>query len=380
MKGRSCLITVVHRPLDVRIFHKQARTLAEHGWEVTLIAPGETAEQIVEGVRVLGLPRLRRWQRLLNWLRALRLALRMGADIYHVHDPELLLLAPALRVFTRKPIIYDVHEDYRLSILEKPWIPKPLRPFAGKVFNCLEMLLVRAVNVVVYVTPPIGQRYTGVARQCVQVANFAMCSQYQEEPTQERTPGLVIAVGGMTPIRGYDALLDAFKLVLETHAEAKLLLVGTADSEDYGRQLQERAHSLGIEDRVEFAGRLPFPEVRNALASASVAVLPYIPVSAHRVAYPTKLFEYMAAGVPCVASDLPLCKEIIEGARCGLVVSGGEPQALADGLLHLLKNPEAAREMGKRGRQAFLFQYTWEGEGKRLVELYDKLVARDDRE
>lgn len=380
MSGRACLITVVHRPLDVRIFYKQARTLAGHGWEVTLVAPGEVAEQSVDGVRVLGLPRLPRWQRPLNWLRALRLALRTRSDTYHIHDPELLLLAPALRVLTGKPVIYDVHEDYRLSILEKPWIPKPLRAFAGKAFDCLEMLFVRAVSAVVYVTPPIGQRYLAVARRCVQVANFAMCSQYPEEPTQERTRGLVIGVGGMTQIRGYDTLLDAFGLVLKQHTEATLLLVGTADSEDYARQLQERLRRLGISERVEFAGRLPFPEVRSALASASVAVLPYLPISAHRVAYPTKLFEYMAAGVPCVASDLPLCKEIIARAQCGLVVPGGEPQPLADCLIHLLNDPESAREMGNRGRQAFLSQYTWEGEGKRLVELYEELAARNGRE
>ena len=374
-RGSACIITVVHQPLDVRIFQKQARTLAQNGWEVTLIAPCDESEQTVDGVRILGLPRAPRWRRPLNWARALRLAVGTNADIYHIHDPELLLLTPLIRLWTRRPVIYDVHEDYRLSIFEKSWIPRALRHASTALFDLGERLLLKSTSAVVYVTPPIGLRYVSAGGTSVQIANYAMRSQYADDPEEERDRGAIVCVGGMTRIRGYDELFDAFALVVRELPEARLVLVGSADGEDYGAHLRSKAERLGVAEAVVFAGKLPFEEVRRVLASASAGALPYLPVPAHEVAFPTKLFEYMAAGLPCVCSDIPLCREIVENAGCGIIVDARDASATAKAILYLLQHPAEAQEMGRRGREAFLAHYTWEQEGEKLVALYQQLAG-----
>ncbi|MGD2166364.1 MAG: glycosyltransferase, partial [Anaerolineae bacterium] len=105
------ILSSVHIALDNRVFYREARSLQRAGYDVTLIAVNPH-DEVKEGVRILGLPRVPRWQRPLLWLQLLRFALQTEADIFHFHDPELLFVVPWLRLLTGSPAIYDVHEVY----------------------------------------------------------------------------------------------------------------------------------------------------------------------------------------------------------------------------------------------------------------------------
>ena len=157
---KVCILSSVHPCFDVRIFEKQARSLSQAGYEVTLAAIGNFEEEIVEGIRVLGLPQPRsRLLRPVNWWRLLRIALQEKADIYHFHDPDLLLPAGLIKLLTRRPIVYDVHENYPEDVLTKEWIPSPLRRFvssAVSIFTSGELSSVRAEYRVVVLPLPVG--------------------------------------------------------------------------------------------------------------------------------------------------------------------------------------------------------------------------------
>jgi glycosyltransferase involved in cell wall biosynthesis len=99
------------------------------------------------------------------------------------------------------------------------------------------------------------------------------------------------------------------------------------------------------------------------------------PVANYVDAYPTKLFEYMAAGVPVVASDFPLWREIVDGAGCGLLVDPNNPRAVADAIVQLMSEPERAAALGLNGRRAVRTTYRWEPQGQRLLDLYARLLA-----
>ena len=121
MSAKVCILTTVHPPFDTRIFHKQAKTLVQAGYDVTLIAQ-HGRDEVVDRVRIIALPKSRnRFTRIfgLTW-RVFRLALRQQADVYHFHDPELLPAGLLLKLFTGKRVIYDVHEDYSQAIRTKP--------------------------------------------------------------------------------------------------------------------------------------------------------------------------------------------------------------------------------------------------------------------
>lgn len=97
------------------------------------------------------------------------------------------------------------------------------------------------------------------------------------------------------------------------------------------------------------------------------------PIPNYIESYPTKLFEYMAAGVPVVASDFPLWRSIVDGAGCGLLVDPADPQQIADAIDWLIDHPEEAARMGENGRRAAHDTYNWQGEASKLRALYAKL-------
>lgn len=167
------ILTSVHDPFDPRVFHKQARTLAGAGYRVTLLAPGG-GDRVVDGVRVWGVPAPRtRAGRPLVWLRLLGRALRLHADVYHFHDPELLPLGWLLARLTGRPVVYDAHEYYRDEIATRPWIPPALRRLAAEAVYAVESFVARRIAAVVAVNEHMaaGFRQRGAAR-VVAVHNY----------------------------------------------------------------------------------------------------------------------------------------------------------------------------------------------------------------
>ncbi len=137
MKNKVCILTSVHPPFDVRIFHKEAKSLVKAGYDVTLIAQHDK-EEIVDGVKIINLQKPRnRIERMTKTVSELyQKALRVDADIYHFHDPELIPVGKALKK-RGKAIIYDVHEDYYESIKLKKVI------FHQVSENCYPMPMLR---------------------------------------------------------------------------------------------------------------------------------------------------------------------------------------------------------------------------------------------
>jgi glycosyltransferase involved in cell wall biosynthesis len=99
------------------------------------------------------------------------------------------------------------------------------------------------------------------------------------------------------------------------------------------------------------------------------------PVINYLDALPIKMFEYMSAGLPVIASDFPLWREIIEKNECGLCCDPLKPEKIAEAVQWVLDHPQEARIMGENGRRAVIEKYNWESEGKKLVKLYEDLIA-----
>ena len=158
MKNKICLLTSVHPPFDVRIFHKEAKSLVKSGYEVTLIAQHDK-EEVVDGVKIVNLQRPRnRIERMTKTVWSIyRKAIQVDADIYHFHDPELMPLATVLKIIGCK-IIYDIHEDLPRQILSKEWLPVVLRkPIAG-FMSGFEWLAAKIFDAIVPATPKIAAR------------------------------------------------------------------------------------------------------------------------------------------------------------------------------------------------------------------------------
>jgi len=365
-------LTTVHPPFDTRIFHKEAKTLAQAGYEVVLIAQHERSE-VVDGVKIVALPRPgNRFARIfgLTW-RAFRLALYQRADVYHFHDPELLPIGVLLKLFTGAKVIYDVHEDVPQQILTKYWIPAPLRCPVSGVFNAVENLLARAVDAVVVATEGIAEKFARF--KPVVVHNYPNLEMLPN-PSTRRKEGeekVLVYVGGISKLRGAIEIVRALEYLNPTW-NVRLDLIGKFEPPE----LEQELMLLPGYRRVRFLGWMQPEDVYAHLAKADIGLVCLHPEPRFTVAWPVKFFEYMAAGLPVVASNFPLWKEIVEGNRCGITVDPLDPKAIAQAIEYLLTHPEEARQMGENGRRAVVEKYNWGQEKEKLLNLYEELLRR----
>ncbi|HEX6145039.1 MAG TPA: glycosyltransferase [Geminicoccaceae bacterium] len=364
-------LTTVHPVFDTRIFHKEAATLAAAGYDVVLIAVAER-DLVERGVRVRALPgHARRWRRMTSTAGAmLRAALAERADLYHFHDPELIPVGIALKLAGRR-VIYDVHDDVPGQVLSKDWIPPRLRPPVAGLMAAVERLACRLFDGVVVANPAHAARFpaakTGAIRNLPRLEEFAAAE--SAEPYQARLPG-VVYVGDLTRVRGAVEMVRAMAL-LPARLDARLEIAGRFS--DAG--LEAACRRTPGWERVTFLGWQSRFGVAAAMARARVGLVLLHPVPHYSANYPVKLFEYMASGLPVVASDLPLCREVVESAGCGLLVDPRDPAAIAAAVAWLLEHPGEAEAMGARGGRVVRERYSWAGEGQALLGYYARLGA-----
>ena len=363
------MLSSLHLPSDTRIFQKEARTLAEAGHSVTYIAPGDR-ESVVDGVRLRPLPRPRGvWGRILtSTVRMLREAMKARADVYHFHDPELVPVGLALKLLGAR-VVYDAHEDLPKTILWKSYLPPWIRRSLALAAGVVEKTASRTFDLVVVAGESIQQSFRGHPRTLV-IRNYPLAEQFRGGSTASDRDGelTVVYAGGLTTIRGAVKMVEAIQLVNGSY-RPKLLLCGKI----YPAQLEAQVRALPGFARADYRGLVPYEAMPGILAEADVGLVCLLRVPNYVDSEPTKMFEYMAAGLPVIASDFPAWRRIVEGADCGICVDPEDPSAIAGAIEFMAAHPDRRAEMGENGRRAVLERYNWAVEGRRLLEAYSRL-------
>jgi glycosyltransferase involved in cell wall biosynthesis len=368
-------ISIIHHPLDARIFDRECRALAAAGHEVHLVTAGPPARAI-DGVRfhacaatTVRPPFRRQWGR---FLRASRQALALRADIYHLQEPHLVPLGLVLKLRGAR-VVYDVHEDYpahaRTKLAGKP-VRRALKPL---VWHAVEMVARRTLDGFVCATPAIARRFpperTFLIRNVPRLEDFETAASI---PWSERE-NVAIYAGHLTTVRGTREMVEMIEL-LPADLPARLVLLGDFRVRRVEADLRARPGWA----KVDYLGFLSRPEMIDRLRRARVGLALLHPLPNHLEAMPNKLFEYMAAGLPIVASDFPLWRELIAQVGCGLVVDPLDPAAIANAVAYLLTHPAEAEAMGRRGRAAVEARHNWRFEEPELLALYERLAPHRD--
>jgi glycosyltransferase involved in cell wall biosynthesis len=367
-----CHMTSVHPARDIRIFKKECLSLVKAGYCVSFITPEEKNE-IRKNISLIGISTAKRGHlfrlTVAGW-KVFQAGLKMNADIYHFHDPELLLTGLLLRLFTKKKIIYDVHEDYSLSIQTKSWLPLWIRKPLSWLFKHFENFSVKHFHSVISATPTIAKRFDSINTNSIIVQNFPLLEEFsQKEVEWQQRYNAIIYVGVIHPFRGIKEMINALEIVQKV-VDAKLILAGSF----YPESLKEEVESQSGWKHVEYKGVVSHKELATLLAQVKAGLVLIHPIPRYKTSYPTKLFEYMAAGIPVVASDFKLWRKIIEGAGCGFLIDPLNPKAIADSIIYLLEHPKEAEEMGKRGIKAVEEKFNWSKEEEKLLQLYRDLL------
>jgi glycosyltransferase involved in cell wall biosynthesis len=344
---------------------------------VTLIAI-HPQNEIKDGIKIIGLPEVRRWQRPLLWIRLLSLALATDADAFHFHDPELLLVTPWLHLLTGKPTIYDVHEAYPDFFRVKDYLPTWIRYPLAWIFEWLEPLLARLQSGLVFADDQIAAAFEDVDRPKTTLFNFPAQSFVEQaaittREVKQREP-IVLYLGGMERNRGAQLMVEAFAQVVAEFPEARLLHVGHYAPPDLEDEVRAALADRGIVPSVTLTGRVPFEQIGDYLKRAAVGWVTWQPLPKNEKNIPTKLFEYMAYSVPIVSSDLASTRPFIQPGENGYLVTAEDPSAHAAAMLHLLRHPAQARAMGKRGRRKVRKDYNWSEMEKRMLAFYEDLL------
>ena len=366
-------MTTVHSALDPRIFHKECRSLERAGFRVTIIGPN-TADTVADRVEIKAIAR--NGSRVSRMTRSVwnvyQEAVRQRADIYHFHDPELIPVGLLLRAQGKK-VIYDIHEDLPKDIFSKfylpPWSRQAIAWFADK----LEGAACGHFSALVVVTPSIAERFRPMNERTVIVHNYPYPKEiaFAQEPAPWKTRHQSVAyIGGITAQRAIREMVYAIALVPEKLG-ATLELAGNQIMPD--AKPEEIYRHRGWQ-RVKHHGFLDQPSTFRLLHKVRAGLVLFHPEPNHVEAMPQKIFEYMGAALPLIASDFSFWREILGPIQCALFVDPLDPQAIANAIEYILLHPEEAEAMGRRGQAAVLERYNWDYEAEKLVKLYSGLV------
>ena len=356
-------VSSAHGPTDNRILRKECRALDDAGFDVHLVTRGPHQE-IVPAVThhpICSIPTSRPGRMLIGPLKAMRIALGLRPAVIHVHDPELIPLGLLVNALTRVKVIFDAHEDLPAQVMGKHYLPKAVRPLVARFASLLENFAGRGLAGIIAATPAVARAFPTAKTEIVK--NFPWEEDYREAP--ERTasadgPFTFGYVGGMSRIRGIDEMVEATK-------GHRLLLAGPLD--EYAKAAVGRAG-----DHVEYLGVVTADRVPGILERMDAGMVLFHDLPNHREALPTKLMEYMATGIPFIATDFASWRALTSGQNVCEFADVHDPASVRAAVERIAADREGALVQGQRGRAVFLDALTFDQQIPALVRCYERIL------
>ena len=366
-------MTTVHSPFDNRIFHKECRTLVDAGYAVSLIAQHEK-DEIVDGIKIIALlPERNRFHRMsILTLKAWRTAIKQKADIYHFHDPELIFIGILLKLMGKK-VIYDIHEDYTTAILIREYLPKFIRKIMVTLMKAVEGIAEHSFALVL-AERYYRERFPGGITVLNYPLNSNVSPSRRESDDNSKNLLRLLYTGNLSKVRGaliYPKIINDIHDV-EVHCIGKCSSVLAKEMLGLAGENSARLHMVGVDQHV------PYERILQAYSENWLCGLAFFydhPQNVNKEL--TKIFEYMSAGIPVVASNFPVWKKLIEENGCGICVDPFNQKEIANAIKYLIENQDERRKFGGNGRRLVLEKYNWDSESKKLLKLYEEILAND---
>lgn len=371
---RVCHVCSGHPDNDGRVFERACISLVNAGYETHLIAQSTRTDIYrSKGVIIHPLNAKSRGERWRNIPKIAQMASKIQADLYHVHEPE--LLGPILWISKNRPVIWDVHEPYVDYLSVKTWIPKFLRPLIRKAWDQGERLLVKRCGAVITVADSLAERYQSMHNKVVVVRNFPRLDYHASDRDFGAQQGSLVFTGVLAPNRGIQEVIQAMGILKQKSFEVSLHLAGIPCYPSYTDELMSEAKRQNVNEQVHYHGILSQSDAlalqKNCSIGLNISNSRMYPIQG----YPVKMFEFMYAGLPVIYSNSPSFLEIAGTSNAGIGVDPGNIVQIADAIETLVQNPDLARSLGENGRKSILEKYNWDLEWYRLRDLYIELIG-----
>lgn len=377
-KIKVCHLISKHKMDDMRVFHKECKSLVDNGFDVTLVGFGDKFEtKIIDGVNCItqfcpiknNIELLRKRNKM-SYLTALQ----VDADIYHLHEPELLSIGLKLKR-KGKIVVFDSHEFYgwqlhdnihKIKVIK---VPALFMKLIGNLYMKYEKFVCKRIDGVVQVCTLNGKDYFEKrCRKSLFVRNLPNIADYTRKAEVKFSDNpLVAMIGGITKERGITQLMKA-----SYNAEARLQLAGNFMPKSYEQELKQMLEY----QCVEYKGFLDKKGMLNVLENSSIGASTLLHVGQYNQidTFPTKVYDYMSMELPVIISNTPYALKMNEIYHFGICVDPSNVNEIADAIIWLKNHPEEAIAMGKNGRKAVVDEFNWEKESEKLVAFYRELL------
>lgn len=382
-KIKICHVTSAHKRYDTRIFQKECTSLSNMGYEVYLLVNDEIEDEMIKGVKIIStkfMPRNRLERFVKTKKNMLEIAIKLRADVYHFHDPDLIGLALTLK--KRRPsvnIIFDSHEDVPAQILEKKWLPMLLRKPVSKLFEIYQKNKLPRFDYLIGVTPHLVKKLKKINNKTEMITNYPLLDKSIDALNQKSFVSTkkeqICFAGGISRQWNHDIAIQSL-----AGLDIRYVLCGSFENENYFEYLKK----IDGWNKVDYLGKIPFEEVQDIYKSSKIglALLSYQPNTDYKQGTlgNTKIFEYMQAGIPLICTDFVLWEKIVKKYHCGICVNPLKQDEVANAVQYLIENPDEADKMGNNGKKLVREKFNWNQEEKKLFYIYEELIRETKRE
>lgn len=375
---RIAIVTSIHPDFDSRIW-KHARMLAANGVGVDLICPWQVEDQQeIDGVmfhpfqkatsrvkRLFQVP-----ARVLPRLRAVL----AGVDIVHFHDIDLLPWMALVSLF--KPVVYDVHENYAHEMLVREWVPAVLRRPLYHAVHWGQFLLAMVVRNIVLVAPSQKPDFSNRRFNQAYIYNYASVALLDGVAgDHDLRPDAVVFIGSQHINNGSLLLLDIAEKMAERLPNVKLLATDRFSSTAFRNHILSEVERRGLQNTLQLIPNVKPHELMAVLNQATIGISPNLRVPQQIMGIHTKIFEYMAASLPVVVSDLPHQVGVVNTTHSGVLAQPEDINSFVDAIVSLVADRGRAMQLGKNGQQGFKDSYCYESQAQTLLAFYDQILA-----
>ncbi len=384
MQNVVMLLSNSFRP-DPRVL-KEATILQKNGFMITILCwdrlatlkPEEILQSGVKVIRIqnihssygIGIRQLLRLPRF--WLAVQRYLIIVKPEIIHCHDFDTLPAGLWYGLFHRIPIIYDAHEYY--AQLVKP----RLKGLTGWILYSLikigEILGARLSRAVVTVDDSLAAIYRKQNRKVIILGHYPESKMALQSNLVFTRPYLVLMYAGrLSSDRGILLYADILRKLINKGVPARLVLAGVFTPESEKARFNDYAKD--IIKSIDYLGWISYDQMPLIYRESDIGLAILLPEPRYVAATPVKLFEYMASGLPVIASNFPSIAEIVKEANCGLLIDPvGDLTETINTILLWWQNKSTPQTLGENGRNAILSKFTWENNSLGLIELYRQLT------
>ncbi|MBC1605351.1 glycosyltransferase family 4 protein [Listeria rocourtiae] len=377
MKKKVMMCSSVHVWNDTRIYFKEAISLANRGYQVDFYAIDYEAEKVeIENLNMHYLPPHKRFSRPLLWLRLYKIAKKKEFDYFHFHDPELLLVSHFLKktLSNKVSYIYDMHEHLPAAIKTKPWIPKVFRQSVSNLVDRIEKKLMKSLDAVIFAEKSYKENYRTLDIEQEDLLNYP--KMVTKNTTLKKADIFTLVyVGGLIEQRGLFNMLELAKELKNNTkmGDFRMRLIGPMLSNK--AEVENFIKVNELTNHIVIYPRLSYSDIWRHYQESHIGMCLLHPTPNNLNSSSTKLYEYMVAGLPVIASDFPQFKQLLQKYDCGDVGGTEDVSKFVKDVLYYYHNEKERAQKGANGQN---LEFSWASQEAKMYDLYKYLSLRKD--